>query len=84
MFFTILSTLKSLTEKRISSLTAPCGLYSRSPLLPEVISEIISSEMSEMMAICDRRLVLCDGVIKDEYLRKDINDEEILENAIQQ
>ena len=44
----------------------------------------ISSEMSEMMAICDRILVLCDGVIKDEYLRKDINDEEIKENAIQQ
>ena len=37
-----------------------------------------------MMSICDRILVLCDGVIKDEYLRKDINDEEILENAIQQ
>lgn len=44
----------------------------------------ISSEMSELMAACDRIIVLCDGKIKSEYQRETITDEEILEHAIQQ
>ncbi len=44
----------------------------------------VSSELSEVMAICDRILVLKDGQIIDEIQRKDITEEEVLQNAIQQ
>lgn len=46
----------------------------------------ISSEMSEMMAICDRILILNEGHISGEIDRTSLlsDEEEILENAIQQ
>lgn len=44
----------------------------------------ISSEMSELMAVCDRIIVYCNGKITEEFDRRSIDDEEILENAIQQ
>lgn len=44
----------------------------------------ISSEMSELMAVCDRIIVYCNGRITEEFDRRLIDDEEILENAIQQ
>ncbi len=44
----------------------------------------ISSEMSELMAVCDRIIVYCDGVITAEYKRENIENEEVLEYAIQQ
>ncbi len=43
----------------------------------------ISSEMSELMAVCDRIIVYCNGKITDEFDRRNITDEEILEHAIQ-
>ena len=47
---------------------------------------LISSEMSEMMAICDRILILNKGHISGEIDRTSLlsDEEEILENAIQQ
>lgn len=44
----------------------------------------ISSEMAELMAVCDRIIVYCNGHITEEFDRRSIDDEEILENAIQQ
>jgi len=43
----------------------------------------ISSELSELLAICDRILVLHDGVISENILRKEILKEEELQYAIQ-
>ncbi|MDR0552463.1 MAG: sugar ABC transporter ATP-binding protein [Spirochaetaceae bacterium] len=43
----------------------------------------VSSELSEMLAICDRILVLNKGRIKQELRRDDIKNEEMLEYAIQ-
>ena len=43
----------------------------------------ISSEMQEMLAACDRILVYCNGKLKEELDRKSIEDEEVLEHAIQ-
>lgn len=47
---------------------------------------VISSEMSEMMAICDRILILNKGHISGEIDRTSLlsDEEEILENEIQQ
>ena len=44
----------------------------------------ISSEMPELLAVCDRIIVYCEGVLTKEYLRESITSEEILEYAIQQ
>ena len=44
----------------------------------------ISSEMSELLAVCDRIIVYCDGTLTEEYTRESITGEEILEYAIQQ
>ncbi|MDC7289962.1 sugar ABC transporter ATP-binding protein [Blautia schinkii] len=44
----------------------------------------VSSELSEVMAICDRILVLKNGKIINEIKREDITEEEVLQNAIQQ
>lgn len=43
----------------------------------------ISSELSEVMAICDRVLVVKNGRIEQEILRREINTEEELQHAIQ-
>lgn len=45
---------------------------------------IISSELSELMAICDRILVLKDGKITRELNGDDIESEQVLHRAIQQ
>lgn len=44
----------------------------------------ISSEMSELLAVCDRIIVYCEGTLTNEYRRESITSEEILEYAIQQ
>lgn len=44
----------------------------------------ISSEMSELLAACDRILVYCNGRLTEQYQRENIDSEEILEHAIQQ
>ncbi|MCL1996725.1 MAG: sugar ABC transporter ATP-binding protein [Defluviitaleaceae bacterium] len=46
---------------------------------------MVSSELVEMMAVCDRIIILCDGKITGEYTRENIADitEEVLQNAIQ-
>lgn len=44
---------------------------------------LVSSELTEMMAICDRIIVLFDGRITGMISRKDIKLEEELQNAIQ-
>lgn len=43
----------------------------------------VSSELTEMMAICDRIITIYDGRITGELSRKDIKSEEELQNAIQ-
>ena len=43
----------------------------------------VSSELSEMMAVCDRIIVLFDGHITGDLARGDIKTEEELQNAIQ-
>lgn len=45
---------------------------------------LVSSELSELLAACDRILVLKDGVLTKELNRKDIKSEEELQHAIQQ
>lgn len=45
---------------------------------------LISSELSELMAICDRIIVLKDGKITREMNGDDIASEEVLQHAIQQ
>jgi len=44
---------------------------------------LVSSELSELMAVCDRILVLHDGKITNEYKRSEIEAEEVLQRAIQ-
>lgn len=44
----------------------------------------VSSELTELMAVCDRIIVLFDGKITGSVSRKDINTEEELQHAIQQ
>jgi len=44
----------------------------------------ISSELTELMAVCDRIMILYDGRISGELERKDIKTEEELQYAIQQ
>lgn len=43
----------------------------------------ISSELSEVLAICDRILILSRGKIVSEMLREEIQDEEVLQYAVQ-
>ena len=43
----------------------------------------ISSEMQEMMAACDRILVYSNGRLTQELMRSSIDNEEVLEHAIQ-
>jgi ribose transport system ATP-binding protein len=43
----------------------------------------VSSEISEMLAICDRILVYSAGKIVNEFFREDLEGEETLEYAIQ-
>lgn len=43
----------------------------------------VSSELTEMMAICDRIITIYDGRITGQLRRKDIKSEEELQNAIQ-
>lgn len=43
----------------------------------------VSSELTEMMAICDRIITIYDGRITGQLCRKDIKSEEELQNAIQ-
>ncbi|MEI3340713.1 MAG: ATP-binding cassette domain-containing protein [Eubacterium sp.] len=43
----------------------------------------VSSELAEMMAICDRIITIYDGKITGEMSRRDIKTEEELQNAIQ-
>lgn len=45
---------------------------------------IISSELAELLAVCDRIIILKNGRISGELLRKDIKSEEVLQHAIQQ
>ncbi|WP_026486784.1 sugar ABC transporter ATP-binding protein [Caldanaerobius polysaccharolyticus] len=45
---------------------------------------IVSSELAELLAICDRILILKKGKITGEILRKDIKSEEELQYAIQE
>ena len=44
----------------------------------------VSSELTELMAVCDRIIVLFDGRITGSLSRKDIKEEEELQHAIQQ
>lgn len=44
---------------------------------------LVSSELSELMAVCDRILVLHDGKITQEFYRNEIENEEVLQRAIQ-
>ena len=44
----------------------------------------VSSELTELMAVCDRIITLFDGHITGEIARRDIQTEEELQNAIQQ
>lgn len=43
----------------------------------------VSSELTEMMAVCDRIIILYDGKITGEVTRKDIKSEEELQHAVQ-
>ena len=43
----------------------------------------VSSELAEMMAICDRIITIYDGKITGEISRRDLKTEEELQNAIQ-
>lgn len=44
---------------------------------------VVSSELAELNAVCDRILVMKNGTISQELLRKDISSEEVLEHAVQ-
>ena len=44
----------------------------------------VSSELTELMAVCDRIIVLFDGKITGSLSRKEIREEEELQHAIQQ
>jgi ribose transport system ATP-binding protein len=44
---------------------------------------VVSSEIPELMAMCDRILVMVDGKLTEELSRNDIKNEEIIQNAIQ-
>ena len=43
---------------------------------------LISSELAELLAMCDRVLVLQDGSVKQEMERSDIDSEEELHHAV--
>ena len=45
---------------------------------------IVSSELAELMAVCDRIIVLKKGNITQELLHKEVHSEEVLQHAIQQ
>ncbi len=44
---------------------------------------LVSSELSELLAVCDRILILSKGRILHEMSRKDIENEEVVQHAIQ-
>jgi len=44
---------------------------------------VVSSEIAELMAMCDRIIVLFDGKVVGELNRGDIKDEEVIQHAIQ-
>ena len=44
---------------------------------------VVSSEIAELMAMCDRIIVLFDGKVVGELNREDIKDEEVIQHAIQ-
>jgi len=44
---------------------------------------LVSSELVELMAVCDRVIVLHDGKVTQNLYRQDIESEEVLQNAIQ-
>jgi ribose transport system ATP-binding protein len=44
---------------------------------------VVSSEIQELMAMCDRVLVLVDGRLHGEFMRKEILSEEVIQHAIQ-
>lgn len=44
---------------------------------------IVSSELAEMMAVCDRIIIICNGEITGQYNRDEIESEVVLQNAIQ-
>jgi ribose transport system ATP-binding protein len=44
---------------------------------------VVSSEIQELMAMCDRVLVLVDGRLHKEFMRKEILSEEVIQHAIQ-
>ena len=45
---------------------------------------MISSEFSELIAVCDRVLILGNGKVAKELNRKEITSEEVLEHAVQE
>jgi len=45
---------------------------------------MISSEMEELMGICDRILVMNHGVITAEFKKGDYDPEEIINNAVKE
>ena len=45
---------------------------------------MISSEFSELLAVCDRVLILGSGKVTKELSRKEITSEEVLEQAVQE
>ncbi len=45
---------------------------------------LISSELAELMAVCDRILILNKGRIKGQILREEIKSEEVIQHAIQE
>lgn len=44
---------------------------------------VVSSEIAELMAMCDRIIVLFDGKVVGELNREDIKEEEVIQHAIQ-
>jgi len=44
---------------------------------------IVSSELAELMVVCDRILILCKGIITNQFNREEIKTEEVLQHAIQ-
>lgn len=44
---------------------------------------LVSSDIAELMSTCDRFIVLKDGRLTNEYLREDLETEEVLQYAIQ-
>ncbi len=44
---------------------------------------VVSSEIAELMAMCDRIIVLFDGKVVGELNREDMKDEEVIQHAIQ-